>query len=169
LASLRWRTRTTVESVSVGGHQPTPCGISPVTVRGGHRGQAQRARAGGDLHHPYPDDLVTETVRATAVGFPYRDLVTTGHPGFDLSAAEVVALSIEELAVQVLYDAQANGVWNWRNWVLAARQHRFPGEGAAIPASLTRPIHTSAIVWLQGGHHGGESNASARTQTSGIG
>jgi len=41
---------------------------------------------------------------------------------WNLSADDVVALPIDDLALRVLRDARDTNEWNWRNWVMATQQ-----------------------------------------------
>lgn len=51
-----------------------------------------------------------------------------------LSADEVVALPIDELALRVLKDAHETKAWNWHNWMNGARQSQYAGHVATLGA-----------------------------------
>lgn len=51
-----------------------------------------------------------------------------------LEADEVLALPLDELALRVLADFRDNAEWNWRNWLLSARQHGYPNRPDAVQA-----------------------------------
>lgn len=60
-----------------------------------------------------------------------------------LSADEVVALPLDELALRVLADYVANDEWNWRNWMGRAAQVAYPSRPDANFAL------SEAWGWLQ--------------------
>ncbi|MFG2954326.1 TIGR02391 family protein [Streptomyces sp. NPDC048291] len=51
-----------------------------------------------------------------------------------LTADDVVALPIDDLALRVLRDARQNNEWNYRNWLLSAKQHGYRGRQDAVQA-----------------------------------
>lgn len=51
-----------------------------------------------------------------------------------LSADEVCALPIDDLALRVLRDARDNDEWNYRNWLLSAQQYGYQGRKATVQA-----------------------------------
>jgi hypothetical protein len=42
---------------------------------------------------------------------------------WQLTADEVLALPLDELALRVLKDAHDKDEWNWRNWLLGAKRY----------------------------------------------
>ena len=51
-----------------------------------------------------------------------------------LEADEVVGLSLDELALRVLIDYRDNHEWNWRNWMLLAKQNGYAQRPDAVQA-----------------------------------
>jgi len=85
---------------------------------------------------------------------------------WNLSADDVVALPIDDLALRVLRDTRDTNEWNWRNWVMATQQdygRGSPAVGALMEAwawlinrgLVVRDINQSAtesIVVSRQGH-----------------
>lgn len=59
-----------------------------------------------------------------------------------LSAEEVLALPIDDLAMRVLLDAHDTREWNWHNWLIKAKNHAYPSR----PDVLT--VLSEAWAWL---------------------
>jgi hypothetical protein len=59
-----------------------------------------------------------------------------------LSADEVTALPLDDLALRVLLDARDNDEWNWRTWMLVAQQETYPDRRNTLQAL------TEAWTWL---------------------
>lgn len=53
---------------------------------------------------------------------------------FTLDPDEVVDMPLDELAQRVLVDFRDNGEWNWRNWLLSARQGGYADRKDAVGA-----------------------------------
>ncbi len=53
---------------------------------------------------------------------------------WELEADEVVALPLDELAMRVLVDFRDNDGWNWRNWVMMAKQNGYRDRPDAVRA-----------------------------------
>jgi uncharacterized protein (TIGR02391 family) len=51
-----------------------------------------------------------------------------------VEADEVVNLPLDELALRVLTDYRDNSEWNWRNWMLMAKQEAYPRRPDAVRA-----------------------------------
>lgn len=53
-------------------------------------------------------------------------------PSWDLTAEEVKALPIDDLALRVLKDARETNEWNWYNWLNAKRIHHYQSDREAL-------------------------------------
>lgn len=48
--------------------------------------------------------------------------------GWTLEAEDVLDLPLDELALRLLVDVTETATWNWRNWMMAAERHAYPGR-----------------------------------------
>jgi uncharacterized protein (TIGR02391 family) len=67
-----------------------------------------------------------------------------------LSADDVLALPIDDLAMRVLQDARDSQEWNWHNWLLKVRQHHYPSRPdvlTALSEAWSWLINRGLVVW----------------------
>jgi len=66
-----------------------------------------------------------------------------------LTADDVVALPIDDLALRVLQDARDSNEWNWHNWMLTAVQNYPRGRDAvlALSEAWSWLIGRGLVVW----------------------
>jgi uncharacterized protein (TIGR02391 family) len=67
---------------------------------------------------------------------------------WQLQADDVTGLPLDELALLVLRDAVARGTWNWRNWLLSAKQNYYPRQPDALQAlaEAWSWLHTHGLI-----------------------